>query len=77
MSENGKLIKMVRQPDGSVKKCPTISAWKTDEKGKKYFWGIDDTNRAALWEKGKAGQNSRLEYSGWIEAGIHQSITSR
>jgi peptide/nickel transport system permease protein len=66
--QQGILIKRVRQPDGSVKEVPDEDAWKTDENGKKYFWGIDDANRAALWRQGEGGTEYTLEYSGWIEA---------
>ena len=67
--QQGKLIKLVRQPDGSVKQVPDDGAWKIDENGKKYFWGIDDTNRAALWREGEGGTEFTLEYSGWIQSG--------
>jgi peptide/nickel transport system permease protein len=66
--QQGKLIKQVRQPDGSVKNIPDDSNWKTDENGKKYFWGIDNANRATLWKQGEGGTEYTLEYSGWIEA---------
>jgi len=65
----GKLIKMIRQPDGSVVQVPDDSSWKVDENGDAYFWGIDNDNRAAFWVPAKAGTEFTLEYSGWIQSG--------
>jgi peptide/nickel transport system permease protein len=65
--QDGKLFKLVRQPDGSTKPIPDDQAWKTDSSGKKYFWGLDNANRAALWVQGEGGVEYRLEYSGWLE----------
>lgn len=61
----GELIKLVRQPDGSIEEVPSDEAWKIDEDGNAYFWGIDDANRAALWKPSEAGTEFRYEYSGW------------
>jgi peptide/nickel transport system permease protein len=61
----GKLIKLVRQEDGSVVEKLADEAWKQDEDGKAYFWGIDDANRAVLWKPSEAGTEFRYEYSGW------------
>ncbi|MDI6695499.1 MAG: ABC transporter permease [Anaerolineales bacterium] len=66
--EGGKLIKLVRQPDGSVVQVLDDQSWKFDEDGNAYFWGLDTANRAALWMPGQEGTEYRLEYSGWIEA---------
>ena len=66
-TESGDLVKMVRQPDGSVKKVPDPNAWRTDANGQKYFWGVNDANQAALWRQGQGGVEYRLEYSGWIQ----------
>ncbi|MFM8319593.1 MAG: ABC transporter permease [Chloroflexota bacterium] len=64
---NGKLYKMVRQENGSTIELPAEEAWKVDAQGGRYFWGIDNANRAALWIQGQGGTEYRLEYSGWIE----------
>ncbi|MCI0520331.1 MAG: ABC transporter permease [Chloroflexi bacterium] len=66
--QGGKLIKMIRQDDGSVVSVPDDSSWKVNEKNQAYFWGIDDDNRAALWIPGESGVEYQLEYSGWIQA---------
>lgn len=66
--ENGRLVKLVRQLDGSAVKVPDEGNWKTDEKSRQYFWGVDTANRAALWVRGEGGVEYTLEYSGWIRA---------
>jgi peptide/nickel transport system permease protein len=66
--ENGILQKLVRQPDGSVVKVNDEGAWRTDDQGRKYFWGLDNANRASLWVMGEGGVEYTLEYTGWKEA---------
>lgn len=61
------LIKLSRQPDGSVKEMPDNSAWIGDPNGEQYFWGVDTGNRIAKWVKDQGGVEYRLEYSGWIQ----------
>jgi peptide/nickel transport system permease protein len=58
----------VRRNDGSVDQFQDDAAWQTDSDGKRYFWGMDSDNRAALWVLGEGGVEYQLEYSGWIEA---------
>ncbi len=65
--EGGKLIKLVRQPDNTTVKVPDDQDWKVDKTGKKYFWGMDTANRAALWVAGEGGIEYRYEYSGWVQ----------
>ncbi|MFZ5808764.1 MAG: ABC transporter permease [Chloroflexota bacterium] len=64
--QGGKLLKLVRQEDGSTISVEDNQAWKVNEEGKRYFWGVDNANRAALWVEGEGGTEYRLEYSGWI-----------
>jgi len=64
--QNGQLIRMIRQDDGSVIKVDDSARWKVNEEGRRYFWGIDNANRAALWVEGEGGIEYRYEYSGWI-----------
>lgn len=66
--EQGRLMKLVRQPDGSTVKIPDERAWKTGADGQEYFWGVDSANRAAKWVKGQGGTEYRYEYSGWIKS---------
>ncbi len=61
------LVKLTRQPDGSVSETPDNGAWREDANGEQYFWGVDTGNRIAKWVKGQGGIEYRLEYSGWIQ----------
>lgn len=63
--QDGQLYKYIRQPDGSTVGVPDEGAWKTDESGVQYFWGVDNANHAALWIKGQSAVEYRYEYSGW------------
>jgi peptide/nickel transport system permease protein len=65
--DNGKLVKLIRQPDGSTQTVPDDNAWKVDASGVTYFWGVDTGNRAAKWVKGSQGIEYELDYSGWVE----------
>jgi peptide/nickel transport system permease protein len=50
--EDGELVAMVRQPDGSTVEEPADVEWKIDEQGSQYFWGVDTRNNAVKWVKG-------------------------
>jgi peptide/nickel transport system permease protein len=50
--EEGELIALVRQPDGSAAKTPAEVQWKKDEAGREIFWGVDTRNNAVLWVRG-------------------------
>jgi len=65
---DGKLIKLVRQEDGSTLPVPDEAGWKVDEEGRTYFWGLDNVNHAALWIRGEGGAEYTFGYSGWTEA---------
>ncbi len=65
--ENGQLVRLVRQPDGSTKKQPSDQDWKVDAKGQVYFWGVDTGNRVAEWIKGAKSVQYTYDYSGWQE----------
>jgi peptide/nickel transport system permease protein len=65
--DNGKLYRLTRQQDGTVKTTPDDNAWKVDAAGQSYFWGVDNGSRAAKWVKGAKGVAYELDYSGWVE----------
>ncbi len=67
--EQGTLMKLVRQPDGSIERVPDDSAWHVQPDGTAIFWGVDTRNRAALWQKGTDETQYLLSYGGWIESG--------
>lgn len=64
---DGKIYKLIRQPDGSTSTILDDKAWKTDTSGQSYFWGVDRGNRAAKWVKDAQGIEYQLNYSGWTE----------
>ena len=64
----GKLIKLVRQEDGSVVQVPDEEKWKVNESGRAYFWGLDNANHAALWYRGEGGDEYTFGYSGWTKS---------
>jgi peptide/nickel transport system permease protein len=65
---DGKLIKLVRQEDGSVIQTPADDEWKIDENGRSFFWGIDNDNHAALWYQDIGGEEFTFGYSGWTKS---------
>lgn len=65
---DGKLIKLVRQENGNVAQVPDDDQWQVDKDGQSYFWGLDNTNHAALWYKGEGGDEYTFGYSGWTKS---------
>jgi peptide/nickel transport system permease protein len=65
--ENGALVKLVRQADGSTVKEPDEQDWKVDKSGQTYFWGVDASGQAAEWIKGSKTVQYVYDYSGWQE----------
>jgi peptide/nickel transport system permease protein len=65
--ENGQLLRLIRQPDGSTVTQPSEQDWKVDASGTTYFWGVDTGNRAAKWVKGSGSIQYTYDYSGWQE----------
>ncbi len=51
--DEGKLLRLVRQPDGSSRPEPGDQDWKKDANGNGYFWGVNISNSAVLWMRGK------------------------
>ena len=66
--EGDHLNKLVRQPDGSVKKVLDDQSWRKDAQGNTYFWGVDTANRASEWIQGQGGVEFRLTEAGWIQS---------
>jgi len=63
----GKLVKLVRQADGSKVEVPDNDAWRVGKDGRRTFWGVDNQNRAVLWIEGGGGTEYQLEHSGWMK----------
>ena len=51
------LIATIRTPDGQMSEKIDNERWKTDDRGNTYFWGINKTNSAVLWEKHSAKES--------------------
>ncbi len=64
---DGKLTRLILQPDGSTKSVIDDRIWKVDENGLEYFWGVDTGNCAAKWVKGSTEVEYQLNYSGWTQ----------
>ena len=67
--QKGKLVALVRQPDGSTKSQPYDEYWKQDEEGQSYFWGVDKKNNAVMWVKGAGEEVWRLTKAGLRKQG--------
>ena len=50
--EDGVLVALHRQPDGSSQPAEFNGEWQIDEDGSEIFWGIDSNNRAVKWRQG-------------------------
>jgi peptide/nickel transport system permease protein len=50
--EDGALVALHRQPDGSSQPAEFNGEWQIDEDGSEIFWGIDSNNRAVKWRQG-------------------------
>jgi len=67
--QEGKLVALVRQPNGGTKAQPYDDHWKKDEKGQSYFWGLDKKNSAVMWVKGAGAEVWRLTKAGLRKQG--------
>ncbi len=51
--EDGELLVLTRQPDGSSEKVPaTEDVWQVAENGEETFWGVDTKGNAVRWVRG-------------------------
>jgi len=51
--EEGRLIALRRQADGSTTSHIVSGAWAVNEDGQEMFWGVDTGNRAVKWVRGQ------------------------
>ena len=54
--EEGRLLALKRQEDGSSTSHLVSGAWQVDEDGQEYFWGVDTQNRAVKWVRGEGAE---------------------
>ncbi len=77
--EEGRLLALRRQPDGSATKHIVSGAWQENEEGQEIFWGVDSSNRAAKWVRGAGATVYVRTKTGMTEMkdGAHQFIPLR
>jgi peptide/nickel transport system permease protein len=51
--EEGELVALVRQPDGSSRREPADHLWQADSEGRESFWGVSTRNSAVKWVRGE------------------------
>lgn len=54
--EEGEMVALVRQPDGSAQASAVEMSWATDEEGRSVFWGVDTKNNAVKWVKDEGAE---------------------
>ncbi len=67
--ENGQLLTLNRQKDGSVTSHLASADWKTDKEGREYFWGVDTKNNAVMWVRGQGAEVWALTKAGLRKEG--------
>ncbi|MCG8618456.1 MAG: ABC transporter permease [Desulfobacterales bacterium] len=66
--EGDALIRIKRNPDGSVEESPATGSWKKDSKGTEYFWGVNTKNSVVRWERGADSKTWTMTSGGeWLE----------
>jgi peptide/nickel transport system permease protein len=50
--EEGVMVELERQPDGTTERVDFSGEWIIDENGEEIFWGVDTNNRAVKWRRG-------------------------
>jgi len=51
--EDGELIALLRQPDGSTIEQTGLDLWQKQADGSEIFWGVDTRNNAVRWARGE------------------------
>jgi peptide/nickel transport system permease protein len=54
--EEGRLLALKRQEDGSATSHLVSGAWQTGAGGEEYFWGVDTKNNAVKWVRGSGAE---------------------
>jgi peptide/nickel transport system permease protein len=67
--EDGELMVLKRQPDGSRLMTPAGDVWRQDEAGREVFWGVSVKNSAVLWVRGEGETVYVLTSSGLRKEG--------
>ncbi len=67
--EEGRLLTLRLQEDGSATSHLTSGEWKLDEEGQEYFWGVDIKNSAVKWVRGEGAEVWALTKAGLRKEG--------
>ncbi|HRV91015.1 MAG TPA: ABC transporter permease [Anaerolineae bacterium] len=67
--EDGELMQMARQEDGSTVASSADVVWAVDENGQESFWGVDDKNNAVKWVRGEGAEVWVLTKAGMRKEG--------
>jgi len=54
--EEGRLLALRRQEDGSATSHLVSGAWEVDDQGREFFWGVDTKNNAVMWVRGEGAE---------------------
>ena len=54
--EEGRLLALKRQEDGSATEHLVSGAWRVDDQGREVFWGLDTKNNAVMWARGAGAE---------------------
>ena len=67
--ENGQLLTLVRQEDGSASSHIASVDWNINEEGQEYYWGVDSKNNAVKWVRGEGAEVWALTKAGLRKEG--------
>ena len=54
--EEGRLLELKRQENGSTTSHLVSGGWQSDEQGREIFWGVDTKNNAVKWVRGAGSE---------------------
>ncbi|HSG26247.1 MAG TPA: ABC transporter permease [Anaerolineales bacterium] len=67
--QDGQLLTLVRQEDGSTKSFIRSLDWQINEEGQESFWGVDTKNNAVMWVRGEGVEVWALTKAGLRKEG--------
>lgn len=67
--EDGDLVALVRQENGSAVPQETAVEWQVNEAGTEFFWGVDNNNNVVKWVQGEGAPVWELTQAGLRQAG--------
>ena len=54
--EEGRLLALKQQADGSTSEHLVSGGWQVDDQGREVFWGLDTKNNAVMWARGEGAE---------------------